>query len=167
VSRSSLALAALLAACSGDTIGPPVNPPPPPSQLPVQLTGLPEGYPHDRNNVPQPVAPLEGSGQLRGTVVGYSPPGAGADSLDTAPRIVGAAITVYPVTSPSAPFTLGPAVAGGTTNENGAFLVSVLPAGEYVVTIQTTDSRYSGQWLRGTIHPGTMQHGWWVVLAAR
>lgn len=148
--------AIILAACSdSDPIKPPTSP----------LIGLVKQMPIDSAGNAPP-AGSNGPGIVRGTVLGPSAPGAGNDSLETAPRVSGAAITVYPVLSMNgAEPQLGDAIASTQTGGDGKFTLPSLEAGDYVVTIlPPAGSGYTGVWLIGKIHGGSGDHPWWVVL---
>jgi hypothetical protein len=117
------------------------------------------------NVVPQPASSTT-PGIFRGTVMGQSAPGAGNDSLNTAPRVAGAVITAYPTTQPGSPNpTLQPAAATVTTGADGKFTLPSLPGGAYVVTITPpSGSIYAGVWVTATAHSGSGEFPWWVVL---
>ncbi len=163
--RSTLATALLLAtlaACSSDPSGP---------NGPAVLDGLVEAVAMDSTGTPPPppTDPSTGTGQVRGTVLAPSEPGAGNDSLQTAPRIAGATLTAYPVLT-SNPLTLGVEVAMVVTDAAGHFELPTLPTGDYVVTVEppaASASVYYGQWIHGQIHPQSIDHPWWLVLAKR
>src|SRR5688572_24426019 len=108
---SSVVLLALtLTACSSDPTGPTV---------PTELSGLIESPARDSIGTPPPPPTNSGPGEIRGTVLTPSP-GGGNDSLATAPRIEGAIITVYPVSS-TGPLELDPEVASAVTGADGKF----------------------------------------------
>ena len=154
-----LFIAAGVVACSDTPTG---------SNLPSALSGLSEASIHDSTGTTPP-APGNGSGQVHGTVLAPSVPGSGNDSLETAPRIAGAIIKAYPVTS-SNPLTLADPVASVTTDAEGRFELPELPGGEYVVTVEPpaqAAQTYHGQWLRGPIGTNSGDYPWWVVLAKR
>lgn len=115
--------------------------------------------------IPQPQTSTT-PGTFRGTVLAPSAPGAGNDSLNTAPRIAGAVLTAYPATNAStANPTLGAAVASVTTGANGQFVFPALDGGAYVVTITPpAGSAYGGMWVTATAHAGSAESPWWVVL---
>jgi hypothetical protein len=158
---AAVATIAFVAACSSDPAGP---------STPMVLDGLVESAALDTlgNAPPTPQNPA-GPGTITGTVLAPSEPGAGNDSLQTAPRIVGAVVTAYPVTG-SDPLELGPEAASILTGADGKFVLPTLPAGDYVVTIEPPTAQaatYHGQWLRGMIHADSGDHHWWLVLAER
>lgn len=117
-----------------------------------------------------PTAPASATpGYFRGTVLGPSAPGAGNDSLETAPRVVGARIAAFPVVggSPASP-ELGAEAAVATTDATGRFTLPTLSAGLYVVTITPPDgSPYGGVWVTATAHATSYEHPWWIVLWAK
>lgn len=120
-------------------------------------------------NLP-PSAPATATpGYFRGTVLGPSAPGAGNDSLATAPRVVGARIAAFPVVSGTVSNpVLGAEAAAATTDAAGRFTLPTLPGGEYVVTITPLESGpYGGVWVRATAHAGSHEHPWWIVLWAK
>ena len=131
-------LAGLAPRTAADSVG---NPPPPP-----------------------PTNPTPGS--FHGTVLGPSEPGAGNDSLATAPRVSGAVVAAYPVTGGSqADPTLGPAAASVTTGANGKFQLPTLSGGEYVVTFTPpANSIYGGVWVTAVTSANSNDHPWWVTL---
>lgn len=159
----ALGAIAILAACSSDPAGP---------NMPSVLDGLIESVARDTLGNPPPAPPTPtptGSGEIHGTVLGQSEPGGVIDTLETAPRIVGATITVYPVLDDS-PLELDDPVATVTTGADGKFETPALDAGEYVITVEPPASQaatYHGQWIRGFIHGTSFEHPWWVVLAER
>jgi len=131
-------LAGLAPRTASDSVG---NPPPPP-----------------------PANPTPGS--FHGTVLGPSLPGAGNDSLATAPRVSGVAVVAYLVTGGSqADPTLGPAAASVTTGADGKFQLPTLSGGEYVVTFTPpANSIYGGVWVTSTTSATSNDHPWWVIL---
>ncbi len=160
---ASLVLSAVLAAAcggGGDALIPPFSP----------TAGLNNfaGTDSAGNPLP-PVPPGESNGYFTGTVLGPSAPGAGNDSLATAPRVVGARITAYPALSPAgAAGPLGPAVVEMFTDAQGRFTLPPLQGGLYVVTITPpTGSPYGGVWVTAHAHSGSHLHPWWVVLWTR
>jgi len=148
--------AIILAACGdSDPIKPPTSP----------LIGLVKQLPTDSAGN-QPPAGTGGSGVVSGTVLGPSAPGAGNDSLETAPRVSGAVITAYPVVAMNgAEPQLGDPIASTQSGGDGKFTLPSLEAGDYVVTVlPPAGSGYSGVWLIGKIHSGSGDYPWWVVL---
>jgi hypothetical protein len=113
---------------------------------------------------PGPVTPTPGS--FHGTVLGPSEPGAGNDSLATAPRVAGAVVTAYPVTGGTAAApTLGTAEASITTGADGKFQLPTLAGGEYVVTVNPpASSIYGGVWVTAFTSAQSNDWPWWVVL---
>lgn len=129
------------------------------------LAGLLERDPLDSVGTPPPAGnPTPGT--ITGTVLGESEPGAGNDSLETAPRINGAVLVVYPVIGGTeADPDLDDPVATVTTGADGTFTFPELPAGVYVVTVTPpVGSGYTGVWIRGQIDSASGDHPWWVVL---
>lgn len=151
----------LAVACDGDG---PSNP----NESP--LAGLPSVVALDSLGNAPPSVPAAGAalpGYFRGTVVGESAPGAGNDSLETAPRISGAVVTAYPVISlPGAPIEVGDAAASVTTGADGKFTLPTLPGGPYVVAIvPPANSPYTGVGVSAPVAgPTSHEHHWWVVL---
>lgn len=113
---------------------------------------------------PPPTNPVAGS--FHGTVLGPSQPGAGNDSLATAPRVSGVVITAYPVTGGTeANPTLGPAAGTVTTGADGKFQLPTLAGGNYVVTFTPpANSIYGGVWVTAATSANSNDHPWWVVL---
>ena len=131
------------------------------------LSGLAREDTRDSVGNPPPPPPVgtPTPGSVHGTVLGPSEPGAGNDSLETAPRVVGATVTAYPVESMGVEPDLGPAAASVVTDANGKFALPELPGGEYVVTFNPpANSPYGGVWVTTVIHSGSNEHPWWVVL---
>lgn len=153
-----LLLAAAVAACSSDSTG---------ATLPGPLAGLSESSPRDSVGGTPPEHPVTGEGQVRGTVLGPSLPGSGNDSLQTAPRIANARITAYLVTGQD-PITIGASAASVTTDAEGRFMLPVLPAGLYAVTVEPpAPSIYVGQYILGEVHSESINFPWWIVLAKK
>jgi hypothetical protein len=99
-------------------------------------------------------------------VLGPSAPGAGNDSLATAPRVANAKVTAYP-RQPTAtdPNAVGTAVAEVVTGADGKFQLPTLPGGDYIVTINpAAGSIYGGVWVTATAHSTSHEFPWWVVL---
>jgi hypothetical protein len=145
-----------LAACSDDPAGPDNSP----------LAGLDQALVRDSTGA-APTDPGAGPGVIRGTVLGESPPGAGNDSLETAPRIAGVRVAAYPIlANPSASEPeLGPEAASTTTGADGRFQLPVLASGDYAVTFDPpASSGYQGQWSWTTVGPQSGDFPWWVVL---
>lgn len=155
---SLLAAVTIVAACSDSTTEPDPSP----------LAGLLARASADSagNAAPPPPTGAPTDGHFRGTVLGPSEPGAGNDSLATAPRVSGAVVTAFPILSGSgATAQLGDAAATTTTDANGRFTLPTLAGGEYVVTINPpAASIYGGVWVTATAHSGSDEHPWWIVL---
>lgn len=151
----SLLIAVGSACSSGDPAGPDTSP----------LAGLSKATANDTSNsTHQPTG--EGPGYIRGTVLGQSPPGAGNDSLNTAPRVAGVVVTIYARKAGT-----GTAVETGdvkgtvTTGADGLFTLPTLPSGEYVVTfVPPRNSIYYGVWVHGELHENSAMYPWWIVL---
>jgi hypothetical protein len=150
--------AAALVACSDN--------PTEPGNSPLAGLSQRDGADSTGNPLPQPpTTPTPGS--FHGTVLGPSDPGAGNDSLATAPRVSGVVVTAYPVTGGTvgAP-TLGPAEATVTTGADGKFQMPTLAGGEYVVTFNPpASSIYGGVWISQVFTSAQSNDWpWWVVL---
>ncbi|MDH5234508.1 MAG: carboxypeptidase-like regulatory domain-containing protein [Gemmatimonadota bacterium] len=155
----SLLCVALGLACADAGTGPARSP----------LAGLSQAAGQDSAGNPPPPNPSPGTntpGYVLGTVLGPSAPGAGNDSLATAPRVPGARVAAFPVTGGSAGSpTLGPEAASSTTGADGRFVLPTVPGGAYVVTITPpAASIYGGVWVTVTIHENSHLFPWWVVL---
>ena len=147
-------------ACAGDGTAPEPSP----------LAGLVRSGASDSTGTPPPPAPTPGTpGYVRGTVLGQSPPGAGNDSLATAPRVVGARVALFPVTGGSTGNPeLGPEAAAVVTGSDGIFVLPTVPGGPYAVTVTPpSGSIYMGTWITATIHGQSHTFPWWVVLIRR
>jgi len=86
--------------------------------------------------------------------------------MATAPRLQNVAITVYEHLgwTGSEP-NLGDVAATMTSDANGAFESPTLPGGEYLITfIPPAATGYRGVWVTTTIHAGSSEGNWWVVL---
>jgi hypothetical protein len=152
---SAIALFATVA-CSAST-----------ESAPSILEGLTQGAVRDSAGNTPPTPPTVGPGFIRGTVVGPSPSGSGNDSLTTAPRVANAVITAYPVLSNAAGAApvVGPQAGTATTGADGKFTMATIPGGQYLFTINPpANSPYGGVWSTTTIHPGSSDWPWWVVL---
>ena len=111
-----------------------------------------------------------GPGFFRGTVLGPSQPGAGNDSLNTAPRIAGVVVTIYQRKQSGGADTVavGDAKGSVTTGADGKFTLPTLPAGEYVVTfVPPANSGYHGAYAFGPLRENSSDYPWWVVLARK
>ena len=130
---------------------------------PAILAGLAESQSNDTTGTvpPPPSNPTPGS--FKGYVLG---PGTGPDTMATAPRLQNVAVTVYPSlgwsgTQPRP----GDAVATMTTSASGEFQSPTLPGGEYIITfVPPAGSIYRGVYVTTTIHAGSSNGNWWVVL---
>jgi hypothetical protein len=145
------------AACSDDPISNDLSP----------IAGLQESAVRDSTGSAPPPDPGTGPGIVRGTVLGESEPGAGNDSLETAPRIAGVRVTAYPVigTQTGGGPELGPEAASTTTGADGKFELPPLAGGEYAVVFDPpATSGYRGQWAHGPVGPQSADFPWWVVL---
>jgi hypothetical protein len=156
---AALALLAVAVACSDDS---------PTDAGASPIAGLVSKSATDSvGNAPPTVPPGNATaGSFHGTVLGPSQPGAGNDSLQTAPRVAGATVTAYPVLSGSgASARLGTAVATAITGADGKFRLGTMPGGEYVVTIvPPASSIYAGVWVTAIAHATSDVYPWWVVL---
>src|SRR3954447_16730152 len=140
---ASFTAAAIVAACSADS---PLQPSGPLAGLDVSRAG---DTATNVNHTPAGTGP----GYFRGTVLGPSAPGAGNDSLNTAPRIAGVVITIYERKLGGADtVAVGDAKGSVTTGSDGLFSLPTLPAGEYVVTfVPPTNSGYHGAYAFGPL----------------
>lgn len=154
----AVAALGITVACGSDTsgTGPQAGP----------LTGLSAGATNDSSPVTTPPAnPTPGS--FHGTVMGHSPFPPGTDTLSTLPRLVGARLTAYAHSQPTASDTLGVGdqVASVTTDANGQFHFPTLPGGLYIVTITPpAGAQYQGVWVVAIAHAHSDDYPWWVVL---
>ena len=158
-SIASLGIAVALVAC-GDTA------PTLPDSSP--LAGLNETTSNDSATVTNPKNPTtpSGPGYFRGTVLGPSAPGAGNDSLSTAPRIAGVVVTIYERKPLPDTVAVGDAKGSVTTGADGKFTLPTLPAGEYIVTfVPPANSPYHGGYVFGPLRENSSDYPWWVVLA--
>lgn len=130
---------------------------------PTTLMGLVEVESNDTiATQPPPEAPAT-PGAFHGFVLGH---GTGPDTMATAPRLQGVVVTAYPHLgwNGSNP-VVGEASATRTTDANGAFQFPVLPGGEYVVTfVPPASSTYGATFVTTTIHSGSDEGNWWVIL---
>lgn len=147
-----------LTACDNGSVDPVVSP----------LAGLASFAAADSAGNPPPPPPTTAAtpGYFRGTVIGPSASGAGNDSLQTAPRVVGATVRAYPVLGGSAgQWQLGDVLGTATTDANGQFTLAQLPGGNYVVTITPpAGSPYRGVYATAEAHGQSHVYPWWVVL---
>ena len=142
-----------VAACSED----------PASPASSALAGLSPGNSNDTTvGNPTPGTPTPGS--FHGFVIGH---GTGPDTIASAPRIVGATITAYPLLGYDGETPrVGDAVGSATTDANGFFEYATIPGGDYVVTIKPpVGSEYKGQYATTTISSVSSSGNWWVVLS--
>ena len=161
---AAVCVASLAIACVEKTVTP-VDPSP--------LTGLQRAESTDSTGAPPPdsitAPPTDPAspGSVHGTVLGPSAPGAGNDSLNTAPRIAGVKVTAYPRVPPTTQDTIGigPAAATVTTGTDGKFQLPTLPGGEYLVTfVPPEGSIYGGVWVSTSINDRSDEWPWWIVL---
>jgi hypothetical protein len=109
-----------------------------------------------------------GPGYFHGTVLGPSAPGAGNDSLATAPRVAGVVVTIYERKPGVDTVAQGDAKGTVTTGADGLFTLPTLPAGEYVVTfVPPASSIYHGAYVFGPLRENSSEYPWWVVLAKK
>ena len=142
------------AACSDPNDPPPVS----------ILSGLSEGQSNDTTTGTPPTQPSPGS--IKGYVIG---PGTGSDTIGTAPRLAGVAVTVYPHMGWNGQEpVVGTAAATLTTDVNGFFQSPTLEGGDYLVTfVPAAGSEYRGVYVPTTIHAGSATGTWWVILARK
>jgi hypothetical protein len=155
----SLAILAIVAACGADTVLQPDDSP---------LAGLDKSASGDTANVTHSPTGT-GPGYFRGTVLGPSQPGAGNDSLNTAPKISGVVVTIYERKAGTGDtVAVGDAKGSVTTGTDGKFQLPTLPAGEYVVTfVPPAGSPYHGAYAFGPLRQNSSDYPWWVVLAKK
>lgn len=155
----TLAAAVVAAACTSDSPLVPDGSP---------LAGLDVSTPGDTANSTHSPTGM-GPGYFRGTVLGPSAPGAGNDSLNTAPRIAGVVVTIYQRKMvPGDTVAVGDAKGSVTTSTDGKFTLPTLPAGEYVVTfVPPAASGYHGAYAFGPLRENSSDFPWWVVLAKK
>lgn len=115
-----------------------------------------------------PLSP-QGAGYVRGTVLAPSAPGAGNDSLQTATRIAGVVIRIYPIIGnpQQANPTLGALQATVTTDANGRFETPVIDgsAGWHALTFTPpSGAGYQAVWARTQFWTGSSEYPWWVTL---
>lgn len=147
----------LAIACSDDPTGSEDSP----------LAGLAPRTASDSIGNPPPPPPTNPTpGSFHGTVLGPSEPGAGNDSLATAPRVAGVVVSARLVTGGSeADPDLGPVAASVTTGADGKFQLPTLSGGTYVVTFTPpANSIYGGVWVTSTTSATSNDWPWWVVL---
>lgn len=112
--------------------------------------------------VPPPEAPPT-PGAFHGFVLGH---GTAPDTMSNAPRLEGVTVTAYPHLgwSGSDP-VVGEAAAERTTDAQGAFQFPTLPGGDYIVTfVPPASSTYGNTYVTTTIHSGSDEGNWWVIL---
>ena len=152
---ASLLFAAAIVGCGSDTTTPAT------SSVVAGLSETPRGDTvHSTSPVPA------GPGYFWGHVLGPSQPGAGNDSLSTAPRIAGVVVTIYPrIAGTGTDVQTGPVAGSVTTGADGKFTLPTLPAGEYVVTfVPPANSGYMGAYAFGPLNANSYLYQWWVVL---
>ena len=154
-----IAALAIVAACGDDLVSPDTSP----------LAGLNKAAAND-SSTPTNTPTGTGPGYFRGTVLGPSQPGAGNDSLNTAPRIAGVVVTIFERKAGTGSDTVAVGAAKGsvTTGTDGKFTLPTLPAGEYVVTfVPPANSGYHGAYTFGPLRQNSSDFPWWVVLAKK
>ncbi|MBP7549921.1 MAG: hypothetical protein KA761_06510 [Gemmatimonadaceae bacterium] len=119
-------------------------------------------------SVPQPFSPI-GAGAVVGTVIGRSAPGAGNDSLASAPRIAGVTIRIYPIIGEEDPASprLGAIVATVTTDANGRFVTPVVGStsmGHVLTFTPPSGVPYAAMWTRTQFWSNSAATPWWVML---
>jgi hypothetical protein len=148
-----------IAACDKAPITTPDNSP---------LAGLSKSEVHDTSNAAHSPTGT-GPGYFKGTVLAPALPGAGNDSLNTAPRIAGVVVTIYErdVTKDEG-VAVGDAKGSVTTGADGKFQLPTLPAGEYIVTfVPPANSGYHGTYAFGPLYATSSDFPWWIVLAKK
>lgn len=133
------------------------------------ISQIPQRANQDSLGTPISLTPPPGGqtpGYFQGTVLGPSAPGAGNDSLETAPRVVGATIDAYPVLEGVSPGPqVGPLAASTTTDADGRFVLPTLPGGTYAVVVTPpAASPYGPVWVMALAHENSHVSRWWVVL---
>ncbi|MCC7003488.1 MAG: hypothetical protein IT357_15130 [Gemmatimonadaceae bacterium] len=133
------------------------------------LDGFAEATATDSAGNPLPPPTGTGPGSFRGTVLGPSAPGAGNDSLATAPRIAGVRVTAYPLNRDGVvgevTADIGLPIAHVFTDSLGVFQMPTLPSGRYAVLFAPSDgSGYAGVYVTTEAHPTSNATPWWVVL---
>lgn len=153
--HSTLILGAAVAALAcGDT---------PTDVDPSIILGLSKAEANDTVTTTPPPPSQASPGSFHGFVLG---PGTGPDTMATAPRLQGIAVTAYPLlgwsgTEPQ----VGETAASLITDANGAFQSPTIPGGEYVVTfVPPANSIYRGVYVTTTIHEGSDGGNWWIIL---
>lgn len=158
---SSVLSVAVAVACGG-SIDDPIEPGPL-----AGFTGV-EAVDSTGAGVSQPFSP-QGSGYVRGTVLAPSAPGAGNDSLNTATRIAGVVIRIYPIVGDPnvATPTLGALQATVLTDASGRFQTPVIDGsqGWHALTFTPpVGSPYQPVWSRTQFWTESSLHPWWVTL---
>jgi hypothetical protein len=150
--------AAAIAACSNDA----------PTSPGGKLAGLDQtttnngSTPGDTN----PVAP--GPGHFHGTVIGQSAPGAGNDSLTSAPRVANVRVTIYQEVRTETGLEPGTELGSVVTDASGQFTLPTLPGGEYIVTfVPAADGIYHGVWAFGPLNEHSSDFPWWITLSKK
>jgi hypothetical protein len=156
---AAFGIAVALVACSTDSALQPNGSP---------LAGLNRSEAGDTSNTTHSPTGM-GPGFFRGTVLGPSQPGAGNDSLNTAPRIANVVVTIYEMTMTGADSGAAGTPKGSvTTGADGKFTLPTLPAGDYVVTfVPPANSGYHGSYAFGPLRANSSDYPWWVVLAKK
>jgi hypothetical protein len=109
--------------------------------------------------------PAPGPGYFHGTVVGPSAPGAGDDSLATAPRIAGVHVTIYDMVPTETGVGTGTERGLAVTDASGLFTLPTLPGGEYIVTfVPSAGSSYHGVYVFGPLNQNSSTYPWWITL---
>lgn len=145
-------IAVFFAACAGDPIAPGGS----------VLQGLVAGESNDTSStIPPPTNPTPG--RFHGFVIGH---GTFPDTMATAPRLANVRVTIYPHLGWQGDVpTIGAEAGSVTTDANGAFQAPTLPGGDYVVTfVPPQGSVYGGTYVRTTVHAGSDEGNWWVIL---
>src|SRR5687768_9142501 len=127
------------------------------------LAGLARVESNDSSVTTTPTDPTPG--YFHGTVLGPSAPGAGNDSLATAPKIANVRVTIYPQAAGGSPTDVGPAAGSVLTGADGKFQLPTLPPGEYVVTfVPPANGIYQSVYAFGPLRSNSADYPWWVVL---
>jgi hypothetical protein len=109
--------------------------------------------------------PAPGPGYFRGTVIGQSAPGAGNDSLATAPRIAGVRVTIYDMVRSETGVRTDTERGSVVTDASGQFTLPTLPGGDYIVTfVPAAGSAYHGVYAFGPLNQNSSLYPWWITL---